>query len=141
MAYFQGHDGVSALYRDYAKSLTNPKSKLSAYGSKRVHEHYVIGLLVTRLKAVKKDSAKIASILHRVFENKQIISMGNKSQGEVRKIRRSLGRLPTVAVVVLPDDGQSGMIASFTVFGSTSELRAKQRVGGKGGKGPIADES
>jgi hypothetical protein len=82
LAYFQGHDGVSALYRDYAKSLKNPKSKLSAYVSKRVHEHYVIGLLVTRLKAVKKDSAKIASILHDVFENKQIISMGNKSQGD-----------------------------------------------------------
>lgn len=36
LAYLRGHDGVSALYRDYAKSLNNPKSKLSAYVSKRV---------------------------------------------------------------------------------------------------------
>ena len=56
-------------------------------------------------------------------------ALRKRSEGEVQKRKRSLGRLPTVAVVVLPNDGQSGMIASFTVFGSTKELRAKQALG------------
>jgi hypothetical protein len=83
-------------------------------------------MLVTRLKAVKKDSAKIETALHEVFENRQTIALRKRSEGKVQKTMRSLGRLPTVAVVVLPDDvSQSGMIASFTVFGSTRELRDK----------------
>ena len=83
------------------------------------------GMLVTRLTAVKKDSAKIEATLHEVFENRQAITLRNRSEGEVQKRKRSLGRLPTVAVVVLTNDDQSGVLASFTVFGSTRELRAK----------------
>jgi hypothetical protein len=117
LAFLKSQRGVSRLYRDYGKSHPNPISKLSAYTklSNRVHEHYVIGMLVTR---------KIEATLHEVFENRQAITLRNSSEGEVQKRKRSLGRLPTVAVVVLPNDGQSGILATFTVFGSTSELRA-----------------
>jgi hypothetical protein len=120
------------LFRDYGKSHANPGSRLSAYTSlaTRVHEHYVIGMLVTRLKAVKKDSADIEAALHEVFENRLAVTQRNRSKGEVQTRNRSIGRLPTAAVVILPDDvSLSGMIASFTVFGSTKDLWAKQRLG------------
>lgn len=128
LAFLKSDRGLSRLFRDYGKSHRNPISKLSAYTKlpNRVHEHYVIGMLVTRLKAVKKDAAKIEATLREVFENRQAIALRNRSEGEVQKRKRSLGRLPTVAVVVLPNDvSGSGMIASFTVFGSAGELRAK----------------
>jgi hypothetical protein len=82
-------------------------------------------MLVTRLKADMKDSAKIKATLREVFENSQTIMLGKRSDGEDQMRKRGLGRLPTVAVVVLPSDGQSGILASFTVLGSTRELRAK----------------
>lgn len=130
--FLTSSEGVSGLYRDYGKRHANPISKLSPYekGSKRKHGHYVIGMLVTRLKAVKEDSTKIEAALQEVFENDQIIVLGNKSDGEVRERKRRLGRLPTVAIAVVPEDGQSGILASFTVFGSSSEFQAK----GFGGK-------
>jgi hypothetical protein len=88
-------------------------------------------MLVTRLKAVKNDSAKIETTLHEVFENRQTIALRRRGEGEVQKRKRSLGRLPTVAVVVLPNDvSRSGMLASFTVFGSTRKLRVKLAPGG-----------
>ena len=81
-------------------------------------------MLATPLKAVKKDSAKIEATLREVFENRQMIAM--KYKMGTPKTRKSLGQLPTAAVVVLPDDvSRSGMIAIFMVFGSTRDLLAK----------------
>jgi hypothetical protein len=81
--------------------------------------------LVTRIKAVEKDSPKIEAALHEVFENRQAITLRNRSGGEDQKRKRNLGRLPTVAVAVLPSDGQSGILATFSVLGSTKGLLAK----------------
>lgn len=126
-AFLKSDEGVSSLFRDYGKSHRNPISKVSAYAKlpKRVHEHFVIGLLVTRIKAVEKDSPKIEAALHEVFENRQAITLRNRSGGEDQKRKRNLGRLPTVAVAVLPSDGQSGILATFSVLGSTKGLLAK----------------
>lgn len=126
-AFLKSDKGVSSLFRDYGKIQRNPISKLSAYEKlpKREHEHFVIGLLVTRLKAVEKDSAKIVATLHEVFENRQTIVLGKRSDGKDQTRKRGLGRLPTVAFWVLPSDDQSGFLASFTVFGSTKEFLAK----------------
>jgi hypothetical protein len=130
LAFLRSPMGVSLLYGDYGKSHRHPLSKLSPYARlrNREHQHYVICMLVTRLKAAPTDIPEITAILHQVFENKQLITLRNSGEGKLQKRRRGLERLPTVAVVVLPDDGQSGMIASFTAFGSTSELLTKQQL-------------
>jgi hypothetical protein len=120
--------GMGRLIRTYTKNHAKPRSRLSAYIdlTGRVHEHYVIGMLVTRLKADKSDCASIERTLHQFFDNRQMIELRWKRiNGVITKGERNLGRLPTVAVEVLPDDGQSGMLAIFRVFGSTSELLAK----------------
>jgi hypothetical protein len=119
--------GVRRLYRSFTKSQAKPRSRLSPIQlTNRAHEHYVIGMLVTRLKADKNDSATIKRTLHQVFENSQMIETGWKRiDGVKTKGKRNLVRFPTVAVAVLPDDGKSGMLAIFTVVGSTSELLAK----------------
>ncbi len=118
--------GVRRLYRAYEKRQAKRKSKLGIELQNRVHQHYVIGMLVTRLKAKKNDSAQIKKTLHQVFQNRQTIeTRWKRIDGVKSKGKRDLGRLPTVAVAVLPDDGQSGMLAIFTVFGSSRELLAK----------------
>ena len=123
-----GRNGVGKLYRAYQKGHASRirMSTLSQYTKlpKRVHDHYVISMLVTPLTAVKKDSTKIEETLREVFENTQTIAIRYKMGAP--KARRSLGRFPTVAVVVLPNDAnRSGMIAIFRVFGSTRDLLAK----------------
>ena len=125
--FLKSDKGVSSLFCDYGKSHRNPTNKLSAYADlpKRKHEHFVIGLLVTRLRAVEKDYPDIEAALHEVFENRQAITLRNRSGGEGQKRKRNLGRLPTVAVVVLPSDGRSGFLATFSVLGSTKGLLAK----------------
>lgn len=127
-AFLKSRWGVRRLTRSHAKSQANPRSKLSAFIhlTDRTHEHYVIGTLVTRLKADKNDSATIKRTLHQVFENSQMIETSwKRTNGVATKGKRNLVRLPTVAVAVLPDDGKSGMLAIFTVVGSTRELLAK----------------
>lgn len=88
-----------------------------------------------RLKAEKKDSARIRGILQEFFKNGQKIQLRWKGG---KKVKRDLGRLPTVAVAVLPEvdallpeEDQSGMLAIFTVLASSSELLASRNRRGE----------
>ena len=128
--FLRSREGLSRLLRDFKKGKKR-KSPLSPYANlpKRKHEHYVIGMLVMPLKAEKKDSATVKGILQEFFQNGQKIQLRWKGS---KKVKRDLGRLPTVAVAVLPEDDatlpaedQPGMLAIFTVLGSSSELLAK----------------
>jgi hypothetical protein len=120
--------GMGRLIRTYTKNHAKPRSRLSAYIdlTGRVHEHYVIGMLVTRLTAGKNVSATVRRNLHQFFENRQTIEVRWKRiNGVITRGKRNLGRFPTAVVAVLPDDGNPGMLAIFTVFGSTRELLVK----------------
>jgi hypothetical protein len=116
--------GVSRGIRAYQKRQAKPRSKLSPFTKlpNREHAHFFVVMLVTRLKASRRDSSEIEKALHQAFENTQKIALRWKREALKRK---SLVRFPTTAVVVLPDNAQSGMIASFTVFGSSREFLAR----------------
>lgn len=123
-AFLGSRWGVSRLIRDFKKKKKR-KSPLSPYTNlpDRKHQHYVIGMLVTPLKAGKNDSPTIERTLREFFQNGQTIQLSWKGK---KKVKRDLGRWPCVAVAFLPDDGQSGMLAIFTALGSSRELLAEQ---------------
>ena len=128
--FLKGRNGVGKLFRLYKRGHASrirmsPLSPYTKLPEAREHDHYVICMLTTplNLKAVKKDSAEIEATLREVFKNRQTIAIKYKMGAQ--KTRTSLGRWPTVAVVVLPNDlRRSGMIATFMVFGSTRDLLA-----------------
>jgi hypothetical protein len=120
--------GISKLFRDFMKS--NPKSltQRSAYRKDqgRKHEHYIIGLLVTPLAPGGVNIEEIKRILGRVFENSHRLYLRTeKTEANSRNDRRHMARYPTVALILFDPSGECpGMIASFTVLGSTNSLSA-----------------
>lgn len=117
--------GVGRSLRSYQKRQSKRRSQTSPFIKlpNRKHQHYFVSMLVMRLKAKRSASATIKNILHQAFESKQKIAV--RWRLTFPKQQRSLLRFPTVAVVVIPDGGHPGMIASFTVFGSSREFLAK----------------
>jgi hypothetical protein len=114
--------GVGKLFRAYAKSQPFATGKLcTLWGKNRKHEYYVVGMLATKLDADKNKFPEIRRTLCEVFDNIRTF--------KVRKQKRRihLGRLPTVAMVVIPDDGRPGMVVSFTVLGSSKGFSTKGR--------------
>jgi hypothetical protein len=127
--YLKGHYGISKLFRDYLKSHSNRIAKLSAYSKipkGRKHDHYVIGLLITQLEAGQEYDQSIDEALIAVFQKWLRVRLKPNRAGESSDRSRRMGRFPTVALTLIPDDPKStGMIASFTVFGATRQLLAK----------------
>jgi hypothetical protein len=120
--------GISKLFRDFMKS--NPKSltQRSAYRNDkgRKHEHYIIGLLVTPIAPGERDINKIKEILKRVFESShKLYVRTEETRTDFHNDRRHMARYPTVALILFGPNGERpGMIASFTVLGSTNSLSA-----------------
>lgn len=128
--YLKGFYGVSKIFRDYLKSRPSAISKLSPYykvPKDRIHEHFVVGMLITRLSPREKYSEELEKRLREVFEDGRSVALYRKGVDKSEQIRRArkIGRFPTVALVVHSDSNtKDGMIASFTVLGSTRKLHA-----------------
>jgi hypothetical protein len=128
--YLNTDRGISRLFNDYLKSNPGKIRKRSPYQSlkDRIHPHYVIGMLVMPLKRTKSDLkdaalfAKIDDALSNVFEKGHAVKIKGSSEGSESERRRRLGRYPTVALILAPENDQTGMIATFTVFGATKEF-------------------
>ncbi len=128
--YLNTDRGVSRIFNDYLKCAGEKIKKLSPYGKLggRVHPHYVIGLLVMPLERNPKDPSDVRcypgvdTILHDVFDNWHTIKTKSSS---IPEIKRRLGRFPTAALILEPQNGHTGMIAVFTVIGATQELLNK----------------
>lgn len=120
--------GISKLFRDVMKSNPKTLTQRSAYRNDkgRKHEHYIIGLLVTPLAPGHRDIEKIKEILKRVFESTNKLYVRTKeTRTDLHDDRRHMARYPTVALILFdPKDERPGMIASFTVLGSTNSLSA-----------------
>jgi hypothetical protein len=117
--------GISKLFRDYAKGKPNNLNQRSTYARlrSRRHEHYVIGMLITKLRRNVLEPIRIKIVLEEIF--KGILPFELKSiRGETPKMkRRRLDRFPTVALIVIPNESERpGMVAIFTVLGSTQKL-------------------
>ena len=120
--------GISKLFRDFMKGDPNRLTQRSAYRNdkERKHEHYVVGLLVTPLAPGKADIKEIKEILERVFEKLHKLYVQPEKKGaRFRDDWRHMARYPTVALILSDPNGvHPGMIASFTVLGSTNSLSA-----------------
>lgn len=120
--------GISKLFRDFKKGHRKRLTDRSPYRNdkKRKHEHYTIGLLITPLAPKERDINGIKETLGRVFENSHKLFVRPEETGsDFRNDRRHIARYPTVALILLdPRRKHSGMIASFTVLGSTNSLLA-----------------
>jgi hypothetical protein len=126
--YLAGKYGVSKIFRDFMTSDPGILSQRSAYrGSElRKHEHYIIGLLITPLEPGEWEAAEIKSILERTFErNQKLYLRAGETGSGFRNDRRHMARYSTVALTVFdPGVEHPGMVASFTVLGSTRKLSA-----------------
>jgi hypothetical protein len=120
--------GISKLFRDFMKGHPRRLTQRSAYRNdkERKHEHYIVGLLVTPLAPGVGDFKEMKKILGRVFENSHKLYVRTDEAGaDFRNDRRHMARYPTVALILFdPNGGRPGMIASFTVMGSTNSLSA-----------------
>jgi hypothetical protein len=124
---------VSRLFNDYLKAKRGKIGKLSPYHKfkGRVHPHYVIGLLVMPLERNTNDPSEVScystvdKVLHDVFDNKHPIKIRSHSEEALSERDRRLGRFPTKALILAPQNKHTGMIAVFTVIGATRELLNK----------------
>lgn len=120
--------GISKLFRDFMKSDPKSLTQRSAYRKDkgREHEHYIVGLLVTPLAPGEGDTEEIKKLLGRVFESShRLYVRTDKTAADFRNDRRHMARYPTVALILIDPSGECpGMIASFTVLGSTKSLSA-----------------
>jgi len=122
--HLAGKYGISKLFKDYLKSSSRGLlAQRSAYGNSRKHEHYVIGLLIVPLSNGKGEPEEIDSILQSTFEKGHKLFL-RPNEGGLHVDRRRMARYPTVSLIVTPTDERSGMLASFTVLGSTKKLSA-----------------
>jgi hypothetical protein len=128
--YLNTDRGVSRLFNDYLKTTSGKIQKLSPYRSlkDRKHPHYVIGLLVMPLERNPKDPSDVScypgvdAILRDVFDHWHTIKT---ERSGIHERKRRLGRFPTTALILEPQNGHTGMIAVFTVIGATQELLNK----------------
>ncbi len=127
--FLKSKNGISKLFRDYAKGRTGKLTQRSAYSNRkdRSHDHYVIGLLISQLKTSESDFKTAGDSLMKI--SKEILDFELKStkedSGTPEAKTRRLDRFPMVAVTVLPEEKRLlGMIAVFIVLGSTKELSA-----------------
>ena len=128
-AYLKSDRGVSRVVNDYVKGNPARITKLSSYRKERErqHEHYVIGMLIIRLMQVEGIELNIGETLRGAFETRLSIALKRKRTEDVSIRKRRMGRFPTVAMAIFPDDKRRpGMLASFTVFGSTDSLMRKR---------------
>jgi len=128
--YLNTDRGLSRLINDYLKARGEKIRKLSPYRNlkSRVHEHYVIGMMVIPLKHSDGDPKgaalfnEIKEILDTTFGTRRPVFVKGQPGAESSKRYRRMGRFPTVALVLPPDQKQTGMVATLTVFGSTSKF-------------------
>jgi len=125
--HLSGKYGIDKLFCDYQTSsgkrirLTSPYTRKSG----RVHDHFVVGLMVVPIHAASADLPAIKKQLAEVFGQRKRIQVRNANA----RVTRRLPQFPTVALILVDQDGRHpGMIASFTVLGSTSELLAKSAL-------------
>ena len=125
--HLSSKNGISKVFRDFMKGHRKRLTDRSPYRNDkdRKHDHYFIGLLVTPLAPEMRDIDEIKEILEHIFEKRRNIYVQKEKTGEgYRNDRRRMARYPTVALIFLGPNGEPGMIASFTVLGSTNSLSA-----------------
>lgn len=129
--HLSGFYGMGKLFSDLAKGKKGKITHTSPYAGGAADEHLYIGMLITLLKPGKTEVEEIERKLDKVFgagESRATREIVFKRKGIARRqtTKRKLFRLPTTALIVVPEDGRhQGMIASFVVLGATSGLRAK----------------
>lgn len=83
-------------------------------------------MLVFRLKPGERDTVEIKKQFDLAVGRRLECKKKDIREGENDKKKRTLKRLPTVALVVTStDDKVEGMMAVFTVIGATKALRFK----------------
>jgi len=134
LGYLSTDRGVSRLLNDYLKASPGKIRKRSPYSelNGRLHPHYVVGMLVMELDQRENDQptadvfARIDGVLRGVFEKGHQVKVKSSSAGAESERYRRLGRYPTTALILAPFGEETGMIATFTVFGATKDLLANR---------------
>jgi hypothetical protein len=118
--------GIGRIFDDYVKSLTGDKiTQKSPY--KSPSHYYAISMLSVPFICETKDISTIQQALDNIFNHNksQKVTLKNKEK------KRALCRFPTVALIVKPPSGYSGMVTIFTVLGEgkkTSKLYLETHV-------------
>jgi hypothetical protein len=118
--YLKSPSGISRVFRDYLKSRGERITRLSPFAKQkgRRHDHYVIGMLATRVIAKKRDRRKVDAALRETFNSDKVhlyIKHTGKRQEPDR--HREMRRFPTVGLVLFPDSTKvCGLVATFTIF-------------------------
>ncbi|MGA7832855.1 MAG: hypothetical protein WCA21_18005 [Terracidiphilus sp.] len=121
-------NGFSRILRDFQKNRKERLDQRSAYNkiSNRKHHHFIIGMLITRLKSETNDplrriyGKKIKDKLQYAVEKRATANV--KQLIDSRQTKRKLDRFPTVALIIPPEGKMPGMVAAFTVL---AESKAK----------------
>ncbi len=128
--FLKSHYGISKIFRDYLKSQSRI-AKLSPYGRKgqpREQDHYVIGMLITKLRDCESISEDMSEHLRAIFENPQKIETSRTDAPQRSTRKRRMGRFPTVALVLHPANCEgTGMMATLTVLVSSKGLLASAK--------------
>jgi hypothetical protein len=124
--FLESKYGFSKVLRDFRKNRREKMDQRSAYSKlpNRKHPHFVIGMLVTRLKSDKSDptsQAYVKSVRDKLQCAVQKYAFANAKQSTNEKqTKRKLDRFPTVALIIPPSGAIPGMVATFTVFARTT---------------------
>jgi len=115
---------LSKIFRDYMKSHPKTLTQRSPYRKVRKHDHYIIGMYLTRLEFKKEEIYDIEASLKDIFEKTQVLDLGeNANDANGIKKKRRMARYPTVALILNEDSGKEpGFLAVFTVLGATNKL-------------------
>jgi hypothetical protein len=121
--------GLSKIFRDYMKSHPETRTQRSPYSKVRKHDHYIIGMYLTRLDFKEEEISDIEAILKDIFEKTQRLDLGkNANDADGIRKRRRMARYPTVALILNEENGiDPGFLAIFTVLGATNKLTTQNR--------------
>jgi len=121
--------GLSKIFRDYMKSHPATLAQRSPYRKQRKHEHYIIGMYLTRLEFKKEEVSDVKETLQEIFGKIQRLDVGGNANNSDRIIKqRQMARYPTVALILNDESGiNPGFVASFTVLGATKKLTTQNR--------------